>query len=165
MMVSIIVAMSRNGIIGRDNAIPWNIPADLAMFRELTLGHTLIMGRKTFESIGRALPGRRIIVVSRQADYVAQGVVIAGSLAEALQRAMGEGEIFLCGGGELYAQALPFAGRIYLTLIDCECEGDTVFPALLPGDFVEISRERIAQSPPTDFLVLERTAPAATVTS
>lgn len=163
--VSIIVAMSRNGIIGRDNAIPWNIPADMDRFRELTLGHALIMGRKTFESIGRPLPGRRNIVVSRQADYVAEGVVVAGSLPEALLLAGGEGEIFICGGGEIYEQALPLAGRIYLTLIDCDIDGDTGFPFIRQDDFVEIFRERIAETPPADFVVLERTAPAAPVYS
>lgn len=159
-MVSIIAAMSKNRIIGRDNAIPWNIPADMGRFRELTLGHTLIMGRKTFESIGRPLPGRRNIVVSRQADYAAQGVVVAGSLQEALLLAGGHGEVFICGGGEIYQQALPFAGRIYLTLIDCDIDGDTNFPLIPPDDFVETFRERLAQLPPADFMVLERTAPA-----
>jgi len=162
-MVSIIVAMSRNGIIGRDNVIPWKIPADLARFRELTLGHTLIMGRKTFESIGRALPGRRNIVVSRQADYVAKGVVVAGSLPEALQLADGEDEIFICGGGEIYEQALPFAERIYLTLLDCEVDGDTRFPFISSEEFVETCREKIAEVPPADFLVLERAASAGRV--
>lgn len=161
--VSIIVAMSRNGIIGRDNAIPWSIPADMARFRELTLGHALIMGRKTFESIGRPLPGRRSIVVSRQADFATEGAVVAGSLPEALLLAGGQGEIFICGGGEIYEQALPFAARIYLTLIDCEIAGDTGFPSIPRDDFVEISRERIAETPPTDFMVLERTASVATV--
>lgn len=159
-MVSIIAAMSKNRIIGRDNAIPWNIPADMGRFRELTLGHTLIMGRKTFESIGRPLPGRRNIVVSRQADYAAQGVVVAGSLQEALLLAGCHGEVFICGGGEIYQQALPFAGRIYLTLIDCDIDGDTNFPLIPPDDFVETFRERLAQLPPADFMVLERTAPA-----
>jgi len=159
-MVSIIVAMSRNGIIGRDNSIPWHIPADMGRFRELTLGHTLIMGRKTFESIGRPLPGRRSIVISRQADYAAAGVRVAGSLHEALLLAGDDGEIFICGGGEIYEQALPFAGRIYLTLIDCEIDGDTGFPLRQLHDFKEISKERIAQTPPADFMVLERDAPS-----
>ncbi|PKN16417.1 MAG: dihydrofolate reductase [Deltaproteobacteria bacterium HGW-Deltaproteobacteria-23] len=163
MMVSIIVAMSRNGIIGRDKAIPWNIPADMSRFRELTLGHTLIMGRKTFESIGRPLPGRRSIVVSRQADYSAAGVLVAASLREALLLAGDRDEVFICGGGEIYQQALPFAARIYLTLIDCEIDGDTGFPLLQLHDFVETSRERIAQLPPADFLVLERKPPAGEV--
>lgn len=162
-MVSIIVAMSRNGIIGRDNAIPWNIPADMDRFRQLTLGHVVIMGRKTFESIGRPLPRRRNIVVSRQADYAAQGAAVAASLPEALLLAGGQDEIFICGGGEIYEQALPFAGKIYLTLIDCEIAGDTGFPSIPRDDFVEISRERIAETPPADFMVLERTAPAAPV--
>lgn len=164
-MVSIIVAMSRNGIIGRDNAIPWNIPADMGRFRELTLGHALIMGRKTFESIGRPLPGRWSIVVSRQAGFAPEGVAVAGSLPEALLLAGGHGEIFICGGGEIYKQALPFAARIYLTLIDCEIDGDTGFPFIPRDDFVETSRERISQIPPAEFIVLERTAPPGKVFS
>lgn len=160
MMIAIIAAMSINGVIGRDNAIPWSIPADLARFRELTLGHTLIMGRKTFESIGRALPGRRNIVVSRQADFAAAGVVAAGSLEEALSLASSDGEVFICGGGEIYRQALPLARRLYLTLLDCEVDGDTFFPIIPPEEFVEIFRERIAAAPGANFLVLERTAPA-----
>jgi len=165
MLVSLIVAMSKNMVIGRDKAIPWNIPADMRRFRELTLGHAIVMGRKTFESIGKPLPGRMNIVVTRQPDYPASGISIAGSLSEALLLAEGYGEVFICGGGEIYEQALPFAVRIYLTLIDCDIDGDTSFPSILLNDFVELSRERLAENPPADFVILERAAPVDKVSS
>jgi len=159
MLVSLIVAMSKNRVIGRDNAIPWNIPADMRRFRELTTGHAIIIGRKTFESIGKPLPGRKNIVVTRQPDYPATGISIAGSLNEALLLAQDHGEVFICGGGEIYKEALPFAARIYLTLIDCDIDGDTRFPLISLNDYVELSRERLAQDPPADFVILERTTP------
>lgn len=156
MTVSIIAAMSRNRVIGRDGAIPWSIPADMSRFRELTLGHTVIIGRKTFESIGRPLPGRKNIVVTRQPDYPAPGAMTAGSLAEALRLAEGDGEVFICGGGDIYAQALPLAARIYLTVADFEVEGDTLFPCIPPDDFMELTRERLSLDPPADFILLVR---------
>ena len=159
MLVSLIVAMSKNRVIGRDNAIPWDIPADMNRFRELTSGHAVIMGRKTFESIGKPLQGRKNIVVTRQPGYPATGISIAGSLKEAFLLAQGDGEVFICGGGEIYEQALPFAARIYLTLVDCDIEGDTRFPSILPNEYVELSRERLTEDPPVDFIVLERTVP------
>lgn len=157
-MVSIIAAMSRNRTIGADGSTPWNIPADMGRFRLLTLGHTVIMGRKTFESIGHPLQGRKTIVVTRQTDYCSAGVNVAGSLANALQLATDNGEIFICGGGELYKEALSLAARIYLTVIELDIKGDTQFPAIPPDTFIEISRERLAADPPADFIVLERGA-------
>jgi dihydrofolate reductase len=156
--VSIIAAMSRNRIIGAGGAIPWDIPADMRRFRELTLGHSIIMGRKTFESIGHPLPGRHNIVVTRQPGYCSEGTLVAATLEEALHLAEGENEIFICGGGDLYGQALPLADRIYLTVIDLDIEGDTRFPVIQQDAFIEISRERLAVDPPADFIVLERTA-------
>lgn len=164
-MISIIVAMSNNRIIGAGGATPWNIPADMRRFRQLTLGHTVIMGRKTFESIGHPLQGRTNIVVSRQPDYCAAGVNVVASLAEALRRANGDSEIFICGGGELYAQALPIASRIYLTWIDAACDGDTCFPPVPADIFVEIFRERLGDALPADFIILERAALPETVCS
>ena len=158
MTVSIIAAMSRNRVIGAGGSIPWNIPADMNRFRRLTLGHTVIMGRKTFESIGHPLQGRKNIVVSRQPDYCPAGVLVAASLEEALQCARDDGEIFICGGGEVYAQALPVAARIYLTVIDADSDGDRQFPPIPPHAFVETSRERLAEVPPADFIILERAA-------
>lgn len=163
MLVSLIAAMSTNRVIGRDNAIPWNIPEDMVRFRELTLGHAVVMGRKTFESIGRPLPGRLNIVMTRQTGFAVAGVSIAASLQEALFLAEGVGEIFICGGGDIYQQALPFAGRIYLTLLDCEIDGDSYFPSFQMKDFKEIYRETIALNPSVDWILLERIAPAATV--
>lgn len=156
MTVSIIAAMSSNRVIGRDGAIPWSIPADMRRFSELTFGHTVIMGRKTFESIGRPLAGRKNIVVTRQPEYPASGVITAGSLDEALRLATGDGEVFICGGGEIYAQALCHAERIYLTVADFEAEGDTFFPAIPSEDFLALTRERLSVDPPADFILLVR---------
>ncbi len=160
--VSIIAAMSRNRVIGRDGAIPWSIPADMSRFRELTFGHTVIMGRKTFESIGRPLPGRKTIVVSRQPDYAPAGTLVTASVAAALRLAEADGEVFICGGGEVYTRALPFAEKIYLTVVDLELEGDSFFPCIDAEDFEEIARERISFDPPADFIQLRRKAPLNT---
>jgi len=140
MIISLVVAMARNRVIGRAGTIPWDLPADRRRFRELTMGHSLIMGRKTFESIGRPLPGRETIVVTRQAGYRAAGCLVAHSLAEALAQARGSDEVFVCGGGELYREALPLAGRLYLTLLAAEVEGDTFFPELPAEQFREVAR-------------------------
>jgi dihydrofolate reductase len=162
-MVSIIAAMSRNRIIGAGRTLPWNIPADMRRFRELTLGHTVIMGRKTYESIGPPLQGRKTIIVTRQPDYCSEAALVAGSLDEALHLAKGDGEIFICGGGEVYAQSLSFASRIYLTYIDLDVAGDTQFPAIPLNAFVEIYRERLSEVPPADFIILERAVRPAKV--
>ncbi len=130
MIVSLIVAMDQNRGIGVNNKLPWHLPADLKRFRELTMGHHIIVGRKTFESIGRPLPGRDTIIVTRNENYQAAGCLIVHSLAEALALAQerGETEVFVCGGAEIYAQAMPLADRIYLTEVQAEVEADTFFP-------------------------------------
>ena len=151
-----IAAMARNRVIGRDSALPWQIPADLRRFRDLTMGHTIVMGRKTYESIGAPLQGRQSIVVTRQKGYAATGCVVVHSLEEALAVAGSADEVFICGGGELYREALPLAERLYLTVVDLEVEGDTFFPELPPGAFVETGREEVAGEPSCTFLVLER---------
>lgn len=156
MIVSIIAAMSRNRIIGRAGSLPWHIPADLSRFRQLTLGHWVIMGRKTFASIGRPLPGRKNIVISRNPACHAVGAETAASLAEALELASGDDEVFICGGGEVYRQAMASVSRIYLTVVDLDFEGDTYFPVIPANEFVEVSRERISESPPADLLILAR---------
>lgn len=156
MIVSIIAAMSRNRIIGVDGSIPWRIPADMSRFRDLTLGHTIVMGRKTFESIGRPLSGRKNIIISRDPAYHAEGALTASSLYDALKIAEDDGEVFICGGGEIYEQAIPSASRIYLTAVDFEVEGDTLFPPIQLNDFEEIARSRISEDPPADFIILER---------
>lgn len=129
MRISIIAAMSRNRVIGRDNRLPWRLPADLARFKKLTMGRCLLMGRKTFESIGRPLPGRTTIVITRQKDYAPADVRVAHSLEEALGKAIGD-EVFIAGGAEIYRQALPLADRLYLTVIQKSFEGDAYFPEL-----------------------------------
>jgi len=154
--VSIIAAMSRNRVIGRDGAIPWSMPAGMSRFRQLTLGHTVIMGRKTFESLGRPLSGRKNIVVTSQPDYPTSGAITAVSLDAALRLAEGDGEVFICGGGDIYAQALPHAARIYLTVADFEVEGDIFFPAISADDFMELTVERLSTDPPADFILLVR---------
>jgi dihydrofolate reductase len=127
MSLSLLVAMSRNRVIGRGNRLPWHLPSDLRRFKRLTMGHTIVMGRKTYESIGRPLPGRRMVVLTRQPDFAApDGVVVAHALREALGR--NEDEIFIVGGADLFAQTLPLARKLYLTLVEAEIEGDTYFP-------------------------------------
>ncbi|TWJ19209.1 dihydrofolate reductase [Geobacter argillaceus] len=156
MIVSLIVAMARNRVIGRDNTLPWHIPADLRRFRDLTLGHPIIMGRKTYESIGAPLAGRQTIVVTRQKGYAAPGCAVVHSLKEALAAVVCADEVFVCGGGELYREALPLAERIYLTVVKLEAAGDAFFPELPPGVFVETGREEVVGEPSCTFLVLER---------
>ncbi len=130
MIVSLIAAMDRRRGIGKDNQLPWRLPADLKRFRELTTGHHIITGRKTYESIGKPLPGRTTIIITRNRDYVAEGCFVVHSLADALAlaRTRGEPEAFVIGGAEIYAQALPEADRLYLTLVDAEVEADAFFP-------------------------------------
>ncbi|MBL8512123.1 MAG: dihydrofolate reductase [Betaproteobacteria bacterium] len=162
--MNLIVAHTRNRVIGLAGGMPWHLPADLAYFKRTTLGHPVIMGRKTFESIGRPLPGRRNVVVSGQADFAPAGVEVCRSLAEAL-RVVGD-EVpehqvpFVIGGASLYAAALPLAKRLYVTEIDAELAGDTFFPPLTPGEWREVSRELrpadAANGYDLAFVVLER---------
>jgi dihydrofolate reductase len=129
--VSIVAAVARNGVIGADGGLPWHLPDELRLFKETTLGHVLVMGRRTYESIGRPLPGRTTVVVTRRADWSpgTDEVVVAHSVDEALQRARAvDDEVFVVGGGELYAAALPHADRLVLTFVEQEPEGDTTFP-------------------------------------
>ncbi len=140
MEISLIVAMGTNRVIGRDNKIPWHLPADMRFFKETTMGKPIIMGRKTYESLGHALPGRRNIVMSRNKEFKAEGCTVVGSLAEALEVAVGEGEIMIIGGEELYRLFLPFAKRIYLTVIEADFIGDSFFPMLDTDVWVEVSR-------------------------
>ena len=144
MTVTLLAAVGRNRVIGRDNDLPWRLPEDLAHFKAVTMGHTLVMGRRTFDSIGRPLPGRRTVVVTRQPDWSAEGVAVAHSLPEALQRAVADGdtEVFVVGGGEVYAEALPVATRLLLTEVDQAPEGDTLFPEVDPADWSESARDQ-----------------------
>jgi dihydrofolate reductase len=160
MRCSLVVAMARNGVIGRANRLPWHLPADLAHFKRTTLGAPVIMGRKTWESIGRALPGRTNIVISSRADYAADGGIVAPSLERALAAAGDVPEAFVIGGELIFAQALPRASRIHLTEIDADIEGDTHFPAFDRGTWRETLLGSHAPDErnafPMRFLLLER---------
>jgi len=125
--VSLIVAMARNRVIGVNNTLPWHLPADLKHFKALTMGHHIVMGRKTYESIGKPLPGRTSVVVTRNADYAPQGVVVVNSLEAAISACGNDEEIFVIGGAELYRQIIDLADRIYLTEIDADISGDAHF--------------------------------------
>jgi len=142
MPVTILAAIARNGVIGVDGGLPWHIPGDLPRFKERTMGHALVMGRRTYESIGRPLPGRTTIVVTRQPDWKADGVVTAASVSEALARAAElYDEVFVVGGAQVYAEALPVTDRLELTLVDAEPEGDTLFPEVDWSRWQEVGRE------------------------
>jgi len=187
--VTLIAAVARHRVLGRDGGIPWRLPADLKRFQQRTMGHPLVMGRRTWESIGRPLPGRRMVVVTRQVEYlphdevsgeVAAKVIVVPSLEAALDRAetvaremareraqeAGDArpEIFIAGGGDIYRQALPHADRIDLTEVDLEVAGDTFFPGLDESEWRELSREdhpADERNPhPFRFRVLERRDPA-----
>ena len=144
MIISLIVAMDENGGIGKQNRLPWRLSSDLRRFKALTMGHHLIMGRKTYDSIGRSLPGRSMIVITRNPEFEAVDGFIVNSLNEgiALAREQGEEEVFIIGGGEIFSQALPFADRIYLTRVHTFGTADTYFPELNPLDWTIASRER-----------------------
>ncbi|RZA04168.1 MAG: dihydrofolate reductase [Proteobacteria bacterium] len=164
-MLSMIVAMSDNRVIGIENRLPWNIPEDLKRFKKITSGHPIVMGRKTFESIGRPLPNRTNIVVTRNKDYRAEGVAVCGSLGEALEwaaRAAGSEEIFVIGGGELFKEALPKADRIYLTEVKWPYEGDAFFPEFDEEAYAVKATETLSQDPPAVLRVLDRKSGAKT---
>lgn len=128
-MISLIVAHDRNRVIGYENKMPWHLPGDLQYFKEMTMAKPIIMGRKTFESIGRPLPGRRNIVITRNTAYSADGIEVVGSLDEALQLAGDVPEIMIIGGAQIFEQAMPIADKLYITLINHAFTGDTYFPS------------------------------------
>lgn len=137
MIVSAILARSKNFVIGKDNGIPWYLPADLKYFKKITLNHHVIMGRKTYASIGKPLPKRTNIIITRNPYYVVSNCVVMHSISEALEFAQenGETEVFIIGGQEIYQQSMDFLDRIYLTEVDLEVEGDAYFPELDPKDW------------------------------
>ena len=143
-MLALIVAVADNGVIGKHNELPWRLPDDLKHFKALTLGHPVLMGRRTYESIGRALPGRPNLVVTRQLDWAAPGVEVFGALPAALARAQAlDDTVCIIGGGEIYAQTLPLAQVVYLTEVHTTVAGGTAFfPVLSPAEWREVSRER-----------------------
>lgn len=144
--VIMVAAMARNRVIGVDNGLPWHMRSDLKQFRAATMGKPLIMGRKTYQSIGRPLPGRRTIVVTRDPMFQAEGVEVADSLDAALERGqqvaaeMKADEVVIAGGAAIYSQALPRASRLLLTELDLDAQGDAVFPVLPAGEWREVSR-------------------------
>ncbi|SNB46719.1 dihydrofolate reductase [Geobacter sp. DSM 9736] len=154
-VISIIAAVSENGVIGCRGGIPWHLPADLARFKSLTMGHPLIVGRRTFESIGRPLPGRRMIVLSRQQSRRVQGCLLAHNVDEALQLAGDAEEVFVGGGREVYEAFLAVADRIYLTVVHRKYDGDVSFP-VIPSDFVEAERVEHEGPPRHSYITYER---------
>ncbi|MBI3615427.1 MAG: dihydrofolate reductase [Candidatus Omnitrophica bacterium] len=141
MIISLVVAVSQNGVIGKNNRLPWKLPADLKRFKQLTMNHPILMGRKTFESIGKPLPGRTNIVITHQKDFACCGCLTASSIEKGLQLCENADEVFVIGGASIYEQSLPLADRIYLTRIHQDFEGDTRLFNLDKSAWQEIFRE------------------------
>ena len=164
--VALIVARARNGAIGRDNQLPWRLPEDLKYFKRVTMNQPVVMGRNTWESLGKPLPGRDNIVITRQPGYCAAGATVvhdlhsALALADSLAGARGEEEIMIIGGAQTYAEALPLVTRAYVTDVHADIDGDTVFPALAAGKWREVARQDFSaceKNPYTySFVTLER---------
>lgn len=162
----LVVAVADNGVIGRAGALPWRLKSDLAHFRALTMGHPLLMGRKTYESIGRPLPGRTSIVVTRDRAFAAPGIVVVGGLEAGLDAARGDAlrrgadAIMVIGGADIYAQTLPRASRLEITRVHADPPGDTLFPAIDPAVWREVARREGGTRPgdeaPVTFLRFER---------
>lgn len=139
MGISIIVAMDKNRLIGKNGVLPWYLPNDLAYFRKVTMGHTIVMGRKTYESIGKPLDGRKNIVLTTNRRFKANGVEVAYSIKEVLSKVNKDEEVFIIGGGEIYKQFLSFADKLYITKIEHEFKGDTYFPNINYNDWKIVS--------------------------
>lgn len=164
--ISMVVAVAQNGTIGRDNDMPWRLSTDLKRFKALTLGKPVIMGRKTWESIGRPLPGRLNVVISRNADFAVQGATVVHSLEEAIEVAKNHAEqaqideICIIGGGNIYTQAMPMADIVHLTHVLADIEGDTGFPELDPAEWQVIASENVPvgekDNYPTRYCVYKR---------
>ena len=160
MRINVVVALDRLGTIGREGALPWRLPADLRRFREITLGHPIIMGRRTHESIGRPLPDRLNIVLTTDPEFRAPGCVVVPSLDAALAVCSEVDEVMVVGGARVYAASLPLASRLFLTEVDAATPGDVRFPAFAREEWVEVSRTSQAADEKNefayDFVVLER---------
>jgi dihydrofolate reductase len=142
-MISFIVAMDKHRVIGKNNQLPWHLPADLKFFKKVTMGHSIIMGRKTHESIGKPLPGRENVIVTRNLNYHSDGCLVLHSVEELLQYAQGkQEEVFVIGGAELFKEVFPYTDRLYLTQIDEEFEGDTYFPEFHLNEWILLSQEK-----------------------
>lgn len=158
MTVTLIAAVARNGVIGIEGRLPWRLPGDLPRLKALTTGHVVVMGRKTFDSIGRALPGRTTVVVTRQPDWSAEGVLVAGSVDDGLALAATvDDDVFVLGGAEIYAATLPRADRLELTEVHAEPPGDTFFPPVEWSHWQETAR---AKHDGFDFVTYEQARPA-----
>jgi dihydrofolate reductase len=155
MIISIIAAMDENHVIGRGNRLPWHLPVDLRRFRMLTLGHPIIMGRKTYESIGHPLDGRKNIVITRQAGYRAKGCIVVHDLPSAFEACGDVEEAFVLGGEKLFRDILPIADKVYLTVVKTRVEGDAMFPPI-PDDLELVSRQEALDVFPIEFLLYER---------
>ena len=140
MIISLIAAMGKNRVIGKDNSLPWKLPEDMKRFKEITSGKPVIMGRKTFESIGRPLPNRLNIIITRDKNYKAEGCIVVHSINEALKAAEGNSEVMIIGGEQIFREFLPMANRMYLTLIDEDFEGDAYFPEYNKNEWKEVHR-------------------------
>lgn len=162
MKLSLIVAMARNRVIGREGGLPWHLSSDLRNFKRLTMGHPIIMGRRTYESLGRPLPGRTSIVITRQADFRPAGVLVVGNVEDAIAAASSSGEAFVIGGATVFAEVLPLVQRMYITAVQAEVAGDTFFPAvdLAAWDLVEQSWHPPGENDdwPFEFRVYDRIA-------
>ncbi|HYC45759.1 MAG TPA: dihydrofolate reductase [Burkholderiales bacterium] len=161
--ISLLVAMAKNRAIGKDNRIPWHLPNELKLFKNLTMGHHIVMGRKTYESIGRLLPGRTTVIVTHQRGYQVPGAIVAHSVKEALEACRGDDEIFVIGGAEIFRETLPIADRIYLTIVDAEPAGDTFMPEFETSDWREVASQQFTpdekHAHAFRFTVLDRVQP------
>ena len=155
MIISLIAAMSENRVIGRNNKMPWKLPSDRKRFHEITRGHYAIMGRKTFESIGHPLPGRKNIILTRKRNYMVEGCIIAHDLDSAFAACGGTDEVFICGGGEVFQETILLADRIYLTIVHAVVEGDILFPDI-PPDFREVERKEVRDAIPCSIVLFAR---------
>ncbi len=162
MIISLIAAVDEQGGIGKDNQLPWHLSSDLKRFKRLTMEHHVVMGRKTYETIGRSLPGRIMIVITHQEQYIADHCLVMHSLEDAIRKAEedGESELFIIGGGEIFAQALSKADTIYLTVVRTYIQGDVFFPEIDPVKWVVVSKEKITRQGkddyPSEFKVIKR---------
>jgi dihydrofolate reductase len=159
-VISLIVAASMNNVIGADGKLPWHLPADLRRFKEITMGKPIVMGRLTYESIGRPLPGRQNIVITRQSAYEAHGCDVVGSIDAAIERAGNADELMVIGGGELYRQFLALADRVYMTRVQTSVAGDACFPELCQADWDVVDRQAHAADERNafacEFITLQR---------
>lgn len=155
-MISLIVAVAKNNVIGNNGIIPWKIKGEQKRFKELTIGKTIIMGRKSFEEIGRPLPNRKTILISNTQHIESENCITVKSLFEALDLVQDEDEVFVAGGGQVYTEAFPYADRIYITVIDKIIEGNVYFPEISDNDFVKKYEERIDGEIPYTYYTYER---------